>query len=247
MQLIDLRSFGWQKEGENFVYSFYKIILCFSMCFQYILRGKRCLVLGLVVLSAVVSVFAQTQGQFVSDSVADGIQVFVSGNVRSDSVVGRPKIGVVLSGGGAKGAAHIGVLKVIEEVGIPVDYVTGTSMGAIVGGLYALGYSPVEMDSIISRMDWSIYMSNNVPREQLSFLDKERLSRYLLTIPFNTASSLESQMEMSSKRRRQISRTGSRRVDMERGVSNSFISSLPAGFISGNNIENLLNSLCIGY
>lgn len=219
----------------------------FSMCFQYILRGKRCLVFLTVIFSAGVSVFAQMQSQFVPDSVANGIQVFVSGNVGNDSVVGRPKVGVVLSGGGAKGAAHIGVLKVIEEVGIPVDYVTGTSMGAIVGGLYALGYSPVEMDSIISRMDWSIYMSNNVPREQLSFLDKERLSRYLLTIPFNTASSLESQMEMSSKRRRQISRTGSRRVDMERGVSNSFISSLPAGFISGNNIENLLNSLCIGY
>ena len=57
----------------------------------------------------------------------------------------RPKVGVALSGGGAKGAAHIGVLKYLEEIGIPVDYVTGTSMGSIIGGLYALGYSPDEM------------------------------------------------------------------------------------------------------
>ena len=59
---------------------------------------------------------------------------------------GRPKVGLVLSGGGAKGAAHIGVLKYMEEVGIPVSYVTGTSMGSILGGLYALGYSPAEME-----------------------------------------------------------------------------------------------------
>ena len=61
----------------------------------------------------------------------------------------RPKVGVVLSGGGAKGSAHIGALKVIEEMGIPVDFVTGTSMGSIIGGLYSLGYTPDEMDSII--------------------------------------------------------------------------------------------------
>lgn len=223
------------------------IFRCFYM-FPSIVLKISCLLLLLFWLVCV-PVSAQIQEELIPDTFAEelDVQVFVSENVRNGSIGDRPKIGVVLSGGGAKGAAHIGALKVIEEVGIPVDYITGTSMGSIVGGLYALGYSPAEMDSIIGRMDWSIYMSNNVPREQLSFLDKERLSRYLLTIPFNTASSLESQMEMSSKRRRQISRTGSRRVDMERGVSNSFISSLPAGFISGNNIENLLNSLCIGY
>ena len=58
----------------------------------------------------------------------------------------RPKVGVVLSGGGAKGSAHIGALKVIEEMGIPVDFVAGTSMGSIIGGLYCMGYSPDEMD-----------------------------------------------------------------------------------------------------
>lgn len=66
------------------------------------------------------------------------------------SVKARPKVGLVLSGGGAKGAAHIGVLKYIEEAGIPIDYIAGTSMGSIVGGMYALGYSSEEILEIIS-------------------------------------------------------------------------------------------------
>ena len=61
----------------------------------------------------------------------------------------RPRVGVVLSGGGAKGSAHIGALKVLEEVGIPVDFVAGTSMGSVVGGMYCLGYTPEELDSLI--------------------------------------------------------------------------------------------------
>lgn len=73
----------------------------------------------------------------------------------------RPKVGIVLGGGGAKGSAHIGVLKYIEEMGIPVDYVVGTSMGSIIGGLYALGYSPDEMQGLISNLDWSVHYELN--------------------------------------------------------------------------------------
>lgn len=69
-------------------------------------------------------------------------------------VAGRPKVGLVLGGGGAKGAAEVGVLKVIEEAGIPIDYVAGTSIGAIVGGLYATGYTAAELDSIFRQQDW---------------------------------------------------------------------------------------------
>ena len=67
----------------------------------------------------------------------------------------RLKVGVVLGGGGAKGAAHIGALKYLEEMGIPVDYVAGTSMGSIIGGFYAMGYSPEELTELIASMDWS--------------------------------------------------------------------------------------------
>ena len=61
----------------------------------------------------------------------------------------RPKVGVVLSGGGAKGMAHISALKVIEEAGVPIDYIVGTSMGSIIGGLYSIGYTPAQMDSMV--------------------------------------------------------------------------------------------------
>lgn len=156
----------------------------------------------------------------------------------------RPKVGVVLSGGGAKGSAHIGALKVIEEMGIPVDFVTGTSMGSIIGGLYSLGYTPDEMDSIIRTVDWSIIMSNNVTRSQLSFLDKEHKSRYLLTVPFNTASSLEKSMTAGRGGQTQSAEDITNPTTSETSV---FINSLPAGFISGNNVEGLLNSLSVGY
>ena len=67
---------------------------------------------------------------------------------------GRPKVGLVLGGGGAKGAAEVGVLKVIERAGIPVDYIAGTSIGAVVGGLYAAGYTATELDSMFCQQEW---------------------------------------------------------------------------------------------
>ena len=152
----------------------------------------------------------------------------------------RPKVGVVLSGGGAKGSAHIGALKVLEEVGIPVDFVAGASMGSVVGGMYCLGYTPEELDSLIRSIDWSVYMSNSVTREQLSFQDKERSGKYLLTVPFATAASLESSMETGRNRRDEM-------MARDQPSSSVFVSSLPAGFINGNNIESLINSLCFGY
>ena len=67
---------------------------------------------------------------------------------------GRPKVGLVLGGGGAKGAAEVGVLKVIEKAGIPIDYIAGTSIGSIVGGLYAAGYTATELDSMMCQQEW---------------------------------------------------------------------------------------------
>ncbi len=66
----------------------------------------------------------------------------------------RPKVGLVLGGGGAKGATHVGVLKVIEDVGVPIDYIAGTSIGSIVGGLYSVGYSVEQLDSLFRNEDW---------------------------------------------------------------------------------------------
>jgi len=77
----------------------------------------------------------------------------------------RPSVGLALSGGGARGAAHVGVLRVIEQMGIPVDYVAGTSMGAIVGGLYAMGMSPSEIEATIEEIDWDAIFNDRPPRE----------------------------------------------------------------------------------
>ena len=96
----------------------------------------------------------------------------------------RPKVGVVLSGGGAKGMAHIGALKVIQEAGIPVDYIVGTSMGAIIGGLYSIGYTPEQMDSMVRRQDWAFLLSDKVPRSEQNMSEREASEKYVFTMPF---------------------------------------------------------------
>ena len=95
----------------------------------------------------------------------------------------RKKVGLVLGGGGAKGVSHIGVLKVLEEAGIPVDYVVGTSMGAIVGGLYSIGYTPYEIDSIVRIQEWNMLLSDRVSRNSQSFPEKQMSERYILSLP----------------------------------------------------------------
>ena len=80
----------------------------------------------------------------------------------------RPKIGLALSGGGARGAAHIGVLKVLEELRVPVDCVTGTSMGSVVGGSFAAGTTPAEMEQIVTQTDWSEVFTDRPPRAEIS-------------------------------------------------------------------------------
>ncbi|MCR4856601.1 MAG: patatin-like phospholipase family protein [Bacteroidales bacterium] len=133
----------------------------------------------------------------------------------------RPKIGVALSGGGAKGAAHIGVLKYMEEIGIPIDYITGTSIGSIIGGLYALGYTPDEMAYLIANMDWSFYMSNGVDRSYQSSSNREQNSQFLLSVPFGTGNFEKRSLDI--------------------------LSTLPSGVINGASLINLFNRLSIGY
>lgn len=133
----------------------------------------------------------------------------------------RPKVGLALSGGGAKGAAHIGVLKYLEEIGIPVDCVAGTSMGSIIGGLYSLGYTPDEMADLIADMDWSLYMSNNVDRYYQSSTIRARKSTYLFSVPFGAGNFEER--------------------------SFNILSTLPSGVINGASLINLFSQLSVGY
>ncbi len=94
------------------------------------------------------------------------------------------KVGLVLSGGGAKGLAHIGALKIIEESGVRIDYIGGTSMGAIIGSLYAAGYSAKELDSIFQGTNFSTLLRDDIPRRAKSFYEKQESEKYALTLPF---------------------------------------------------------------
>ena len=96
----------------------------------------------------------------------------------------RPTVALVLSGGGAKGAAHVGAIKYIEELGIPVDMVVGTSIGGLVGGLYSLGYPISEVDSLMVNMDWNWVLSDELSRDYVSYTDMKYKEKYLLSIPF---------------------------------------------------------------
>ena len=94
----------------------------------------------------------------------------------------RPKIGLVLSGGGARGITHIGVIKVLEEMNIPVDYIAATSMGSIVGGLYAIDRTPAEMEKIVTSISWASMFSDSPPRKELTFREKQREDRFPLPL-----------------------------------------------------------------
>ncbi|MFO7616408.1 MAG: patatin-like phospholipase family protein [Bacteroidales bacterium] len=95
----------------------------------------------------------------------------------------RPKVALVLSGGGAAGLAHVGVIKVLEEVGMPIDFVAGTSMGSIVGAMYAMGMNSQEMRRLVMEMDWETLLTDAVPRSDLSFEYKEELEKYFYDFP----------------------------------------------------------------
>ncbi|MBN1153827.1 patatin-like phospholipase family protein [candidate division KSB1 bacterium] len=112
-----------------------------------------------------------------------GIIIFVAIIHSSLTAQTRPKVGLALSGGGAKGFAHIGVLKVLEEVGIPIDYISGTSMGSIVGALYAIGYDAHRLEKLATRIDWQEILTDDIDRRDLSMEEKLWDGRYIGNFP----------------------------------------------------------------
>ncbi|HSB92812.1 MAG TPA: patatin-like phospholipase family protein [Flavitalea sp.] len=96
----------------------------------------------------------------------------------------RPKIGVTLSGGGAKGLAHIGILEAMDSAGLKVDYITGTSMGSVVGGLYAAGYSADTIEAVARELDWDILFSKAPQITSVSIEEKHEFNKYAVEIPF---------------------------------------------------------------
>ncbi len=110
---------------------------------------------------------------------------FVTTNVEAQrNNTRRPKIGLTLSGGGAKGVAHIGLLKAIDSAGIRVDYLTGTSMGSIIGALYSVGYSGIEIEKLFRKIDWSELFTNQSSLRAIVMEEKEEYSKYAIELPW---------------------------------------------------------------
>lgn len=136
------------------------------------------------------------------------------------------RVALVLCGGGAKGAAHIGVLKMLEECGLKVDMIVGTSIGGIVGGLYSIGYDAETLREIVSGLDWNYMLSNVTLRKNMEFSQKAMDQVYFLQLPFYT---LRADNEDDNK------------------ANDTPSARLPAGMVNGQNIQNLLTRLCVGY
>ena len=142
----------------------------------------------------------------------------------------RPKVGVVLSGGGAKGVAHIGALKVLEDLDIPVDYIVGTSIGSIVGGMYALGYNASELDSLLGHQDWGKLIQDNVHRRERLYEDKQLGDKLILRIPFMTPRTFRDEAGEANP-----------------GGKKPLLSQIPSGVVEGHNLDQLFTAVSVGY
>ena len=111
--------------------------------------------------------------------------VLFSAPAQNETQEKTPKVGLVLSGGGAKGLAHIGVLKVMDSLGVKVDYIAGTSMGAIVGALYASGYSGKQLDSLFQEINFDEIINDDLPRASKSFSERDNNEKYAIKLPFD--------------------------------------------------------------
>ena len=161
----------------------------------------------------------------------------------------RPTVALVLSGGGAKGAAHVGALEFLSKYDIPVDLVIGTSIGGLVGGLYCVGYSPEFMDSLFRTANWDLLLSDRIDREYITVGEAEYKRKHGLSFPFlYRTSDLEQEdslsVDLASSNGRLNLSSGSDATSFKR---RNVLNSLPSGLYSGYNVCNLLSSLTVGY
>ena len=162
----------------------------------------------------------------------------------------RPTVALVLAGGGAKGAAHVGVISYLESIGMPVDLVMGTSMGGLVGGIYALGYDAPHLDSLIRSIDWDMALSDKVPRDYLSYSSIKYKEKYVLSFPFyyDKKEFLKQKAdELQYPHKSEDIHFGANGDDASGLVRSNLMGSLPSGMVFGQNVNNLLSSLSVGY
>ena len=206
--------------------------------------------LFLVFMAALLPSAAQESGRlsYGLDARRDSIAIAAI-RARMDSIrAERPTVALVLAGGGAKGAAHVGAIKYLEKNKIPVDLVLGTSVGGLIGGFYSLGYSASQIDTIISRIDWSVALSDKIPRQFLTYSEHLYKQKYLISIPFYyPRKGPYADSRMGQHRHRDLQLGNDSGTDGGDLLRNNLISSLPSGLVSGLNVGNILSSITVGY
>ena len=181
----------------------------------------------------------------------------------------RPTVGLVLSGGGAKGAAHVGVLHSLEELHMPVDLVVGTSIGGLVGGIFAMGYNADDLEDLMTHIDWDYALSDKVDVKYIPYTDRKYRNTYLLNLPFYysfpqfqmqkeadavlsgeiPSGSLsdndpDGEMEDGLHLGMEDRKGGGRYLSLAR---ENIMGSLPSGFAFGQNVSGIISSLSVGY
>ena len=209
---------------------------------------KRLLTLLLVCCTT--AAFGQYKPYMAStDPVGDSI-AFARVRARMDSIRQyRPTVALVLGGGGARGMAHLGVLRYMEELGIPVDLIGGTSMGGLIAGLYSFGYGQEYLDSLVRAIDWSVMMSDRVPDSFQTYRVRKNKERFAINIPFHYDHSeaeerISQQMAIINK---SYDKMNTRTSDMAQESINKIGLGLPDGFLFGFNVRNTLSSVSVGY
>jgi len=179
-----------------------------------------------------------------ADSIA-----FAKVRARMDSIRQyRPTVGLVLAGGGARGLAHLGVIKYIEELGIPVDVITGTSMGGLVGGLYAMGYKHDQLDSLVRDIQWPVMMSDKIPNDYVTYKLRKYRERYLFRVPFHYEDDdMEARSELIKRYDKISEETGNNTTDATSEALSKMGIGMPDGYLYGLNVRNLLSCISVGY
>lgn len=166
----------------------------------------------------------------------------------------RPTVAIVLSGGGAKGAATVGALKYIQDLKLPVDMVVGTSVGGLLGGLFALGYDADYLDTLIHEIDWDMALSDKVDRSYIPYSRLRYKEKYQLSFPFYYrtedyydhmagdapfASGVDRQLHLGAEKKESESAS----INLEQNL----LGSLPAGFVFGQNVNQIISSRTVSY
>ena len=205
--------------------------------------------LSLLLLLACLPAFAQQGLVMPSVNPEEDAQAIARMRAKMDSIRQyRPTVAVVLGGGGARGMAHLGVLRYMEELGIPVDMIGGTSMGGLIAGLYSFGYGQQYLDSLVRAIDWTVMMSDRVPDDYLTYRVRKNKERFFIDVPFHyEKEGLSERVERQLAIERAYEKVQTRTGDMGQEVMNKIGLGLPDGFLFGYNVRNTLSSVSVGY